>query len=114
MGGHSEYLRTYKRISGFLYWEVMKKDVQQYVASCEVCQQSKYEALSLTRLLQPLPIPQQAWEEISMDFIYGLPKSSKFDTILVEVDRLTKYAHFIPLTHPFLAKEVAAIFVENV
>lgn len=49
-----------------------------------------------------------------MDFINGLPKSHRFDTILVVVDRLTKYAHFIPLSHPYSAKEVASLFVSEV
>lgn len=45
-------------------------------------------------LLHPLPIPDQRWEEISMDFIIGLPKLDGRDAILIVVDRLTKYAHF--------------------
>lgn len=49
-----------------------------------------------------------------MDFITGLPKSHKFDTIVVVVDRLTKYAHFIPLSHPFNAKDVAGVFAKEV
>lgn len=65
-------------------------------------------------MLQPLPVPKQVWEDISLDFITGLPKSSRFGTILVVVDQLTKYAHFIPLYHPYSAKEVAAVFVKEV
>jgi hypothetical protein len=48
-------------------------------------------------LLQPLPIPSGAWCSISMDFISGLPKSEGFEVILVIVDRLTKFAYFLPL-----------------
>lgn len=114
MGGHSGYLRTYKRMSTVLYWEGMKRQIQEYVAKCSTCQKNKYEARSPTGLLQPLPIAKQVWEDISLDFITGLPKSQRFDIIFVVVDWLTKYAHFIPLSHPYNAKDVAAVFVKEV
>ncbi|KAL0319602.1 UNVERIFIED_CONTAM: Transposon Ty3-G Gag-Pol polyprotein [Sesamum radiatum] len=64
--------------------------------------------------VQPLAIPTQAWASISMDFIEGLPKSEGKDCILVVVDRLTKYAHFLALTHPFSAETVARIFMDHI
>lgn len=84
------------------------------VQECEVCQKNKYQALSPAGLLQPLPIPSQTWSDISTDFIGGLPKEMGVDTILVVVDRLTKYAHFIASAHPYTTKDVAEVFLKEV
>lgn len=92
----------------------MKRDVQDYVASCEVCQRNKYSALTPAGLLQPLPIPQAVWEDVSMDFIGGLPKSYRYDSIMVVVDRLTKFGHFIPVAHPYEARTVADLFIREI
>ncbi|KAL3016347.1 hypothetical protein AAZX31_06G208600 [Glycine max] len=54
------------------------------------------------------------WTDISMDFIGGLPKAPGKDIILVVVDRLTKYAHFFALSHPYPAKEIAELFIKEV
>ncbi|KAL5555887.1 hypothetical protein UlMin_038123 [Ulmus minor] len=114
VGGHSGFFRTLKRMSGNVFWQGMKKDIRDYVAECEVCQKSKNDTLSLAGLLQPLPIPALIWEDISIDFVGGLPKSKGIDTILVVVDRLSKYAHFCPLVHPFTAKQVAELFAREI
>jgi hypothetical protein len=65
-------------------------------------------------LLNPLTIPNMAWTFISIDFVEGLPKSVAKDAILVVVDRLTKYAHFLPLLRPYTAQGVAHLFIDNV
>lgn len=67
-----------------------------------------------TGLLQPLKTPEVVWNEITMDFITRLPKSKGFDAIFVVVDRLSKYAHFALLKHPYTAKSVADVFVREV
>lgn len=75
---------------------------------------NKCIALALSGLLQPLHILEQVWEDLSMDFIEGLPKSDGSDSILVVVDQLSKYGHFIPIKHPFSAQVVASPFVRKV
>lgn len=107
LGGHSEFLRTYKRMSRELYWKGMKTDIKKYVEQCEVCQKNKYEATKPAGVLQPIPFPEAILEEWSMDFIEGLPKAGGMNVIMVIVDRLSKYAHFVTMKHPFTAKQVA-------
>jgi len=114
LGGHSGYFRTFKRITGVVYWEGMRRDIKEFVMQCEICQRNKTETLAPAGLLQPLPIPTQVWSDISMDFIGGLPKVQRKDTILVVMDRFTKYAHFFALAHPFTAVEVAQLFINEV
>ncbi|PNX92424.1 retrotransposon-related protein [Trifolium pratense] len=113
-GGHSGFYKTYRRLAANIYWIGMKGTIQEYVRGCDVCQRQKYVASSPGGLLQPLPIPEQIWEDISMDFITGLPKSRGFEAILVVVDRLSKYSHFIPLKHPYTAKSIADVFCKEI
>ena len=102
---------TYQRIKKVFAWSGLKTAVEDFVRQCSVCQQAKHEHCKPPGLLQPLRIPEGAWQDISMDFIEGLPKSNGYEVILVVVDRFTKYAHFIPLKHPFSAATVAkAVF----
>ena len=86
----------------------------EYVKGCDICNRCKHENIRPPRLLQPLPVPDQAWTHISMDFIKGLLKSEGRDCVLVVVDRMTKYAHFLGLSHPFTAQEVARVFLDQV
>ncbi|KAA0054763.1 hypothetical protein E6C27_scaffold437G00440 [Cucumis melo var. makuwa] len=80
-GGHSRYLRTYKRLTGELYWEGRKTDVQKYYEECLVCQCNKTLALSTAGLLMPLEVPDTIWSKITMDFIDGLPKSAGYEAV---------------------------------
>jgi hypothetical protein len=94
----------------------MSANIRKYVAECDLCQRNKIENVSIPRLLHLLHIPNQKWEEISMDFIEGLPISDGKDKILVVVvvDRLTKYAHFIGVRKIDSAKQTTGIFCKNI
>ena len=82
-GGHLGCLTAYKRLTGELYREGMKVDVQKYCEECLACQRNKTMALSPAGLLMSLEIADAVWSEISMDFIDGLPKSKGHEVILV-------------------------------
>ena len=76
----------------------MKKDIVEYVSKCLTCQQIKVEHQVLSSLLNPILIPQWKWDNITMDFVSGFPLTQrKHDSVWVIVDRLTKYAHFLPV-----------------
>jgi hypothetical protein len=92
----------------------MKKDVRNFVAECDVCQCKKGETVKSPGTLQPLPIPPAIWQDISMDFIVVLPKSGNKSVIMVVVDRISKYAHFYALQHPFTLSIVAQLFMDQV
>jgi len=86
----------------------MKTNVDTYVKQCSIYQQMKHSHDHPAGLLQPLPIPAGAWQDfVKRDFVEGLPKSDGYSVILVVVDRLTKFAHFIPLKHPYTSVTVA-------
>jgi len=80
----------------------MKKEIAAYVARCDTCCRVKAIHMKPAGLLQPLSVPDWKWNDISMDFIIGLPTTQKEnDSIWVIVDRLTKSAHFLPVKTAF-------------
>jgi len=93
----------------------MKREIAKYVSECDVCQRVKASHLRSSSTLQPLPIPSWKWENISMDFIVGLPNTSqKHDSIWVIIDRLTKTAHFLPVHTTYNAKKYANIYLDKI
>jgi hypothetical protein len=95
---HPGSTKKYQDLKLKYRWYGLKRDVAAQVARCVVCQRVKTEHRRPAGLLYPLKIPEWWWEEIGMDFITGLPRTSKgCDSIWVIVDRLTKVAHFIPV-----------------
>lgn len=113
-GGHSSMRATYHRIKLLFYWPRLKKEVENFVRECPTCQVTKGENVHIPGLLEPLEIPDMAWSHITMDFIEGLPMSRGKDVIFVVVDRLTKYAHFLALSHPYAVEQVVEDFMDNI
>ncbi|CAA0830780.1 Unknown protein, partial [Striga hermonthica] len=112
---HPGSTKMYHDLKGSFWWPGMKKDVAEFVKRCFTCQQVKFEHQSPIGLLQPLPIPKWKWEEVTMDFVTGLPRSSEHhDTIWVVVDRLTKVAHFLPVSMKMSLDKLAEIYTRGI
>ena len=93
----------------------MKRDVVDYVARCLTCQQIKAEHQRPSRLLQPLGIPEWKWEDVTMDFVVGLPKIvGQHDSVWVIVDRYTKSAHFLPVRTTYTVEQYAELYVKEI
>lgn len=111
MGRHLGIKATLARLSATFNWPSMHNDVKKFVNHCSTCQLNKYSTHSSYGLLQPLPIRDMVWEDISMDFITNLASSVGKSVIWVMVDRLTKFANFVALPAGFNAPGLAAVFL---
>ena len=93
----------------------MHKSVERYVVHCQQCHVNKVECLKVGGLLQPLEISEGKWESISMDFIFGLPRSIHGNTrICTIVDRFNKQAHFILVKKTIESHHMANLFIVNI
>ncbi|GAQ92139.1 putative retrotransposon protein [Klebsormidium nitens] len=82
--------KTEELVARTFYWPDLQADVRRYIRTCDACQRNKPRNRRPGGLLQPLPIPQERWEQISMDLIVGLPKTTRGNSgIDVFVDRLS-------------------------
>jgi hypothetical protein len=114
VGDHSGFPVTFSRLKKLFAWRGMKSDVKNFVANCSICAQAKPDHSRYPGLLSPLPVPTKSWQVISMDFIEGLACSSAANCLMVIVDRFSKFAHFLPLSHPFSAQQVTQVFLDNI
>jgi hypothetical protein len=88
--------------------------VKEFVRNCATCQRNKGEHLHSAGLLQPLDVPSSVWSDLVMDFVEDFPRVNSKTVVLTVVDRFSKYAHFIPLAHPYTATTVARVFFDNI
>ena len=95
---HLGLTKMYHELSHVFWWDGLKKDITDFVASFLNCQKVKAEHQMSGRFLQVIRVPTWKWEDINMDFIVGLPRTRRqYDSIWMILDRLTKSTHFFPI-----------------
>ena len=112
--GHPGRSKTLEYLSRTYTWPQMRTDVERYIRNCHTCQRSKPTRHAPFGILRPLPIPERPWQDISMDFVTGLPWSNGCDAIWVVVDRLTKERHLIACRTDIDAKELSSLFITHI
>src|SRR5260370_5715002 len=111
---HAGATHLYHCLAYQLYWPSMWKDMSQFCCTCDVCQKTKPDLRGKKGLLRPHRAPQLPWDVISLDLITGLPQSLNLDVILVVVDKLTKYAVYIPTVTMLSQEGFATLFIDYI
>ncbi|GJR25772.1 putative reverse transcriptase domain-containing protein [Tanacetum coccineum] len=107
--------KMYQDMKKLYWWPNMKADIATYVSKCLTCARVKAEHQRPSGLLVQPEIPEWKWDNITMDFITKLPKSSQgFDTIWVIVDQLTKFAHFLPIRENDKLDKLARLYLNRI
>ena len=116
-GGHPGRVKTLDLLNRTYWWPRMSADVDTFVKGCDLCFRTKSSRSAPPGFLKPLPVPFQAWSDISVDYITPLPdcirQGSVYKNVLVVVCRLTKMRHFIA-TRTLNAEELADAFISRV
>ncbi|XP_073133837.1 uncharacterized protein [Henckelia pumila] len=112
---HPGSTKMFKDLQMLYWWLGMKKDIVKFVSEWLTCQQVKVEHQRPAGLLKPLHIPTWKWEDVTMDFVIGLPITQRrMNSIWIIVDRLTKSAHFLPVRNNFSMNQYAELYIREV
>jgi hypothetical protein len=111
--GHPGREETYRILATTWYWPGMSQDVRRFVRNCDSCRKSLPWRDGKQGFLRPLPVPDRTWQDLSVDFIVGLPPSSGYTNLMVVKDRLGKGTILVPMT-TIEADDVAWAFVREV
>jgi hypothetical protein len=107
--------KMYQDLNKSFWWTRMKRQIVKYVSECNMCQSVKVDHLRPAGNLQPLSIPEWNWKNICMNFIVGLPRTSRgYNSIWVIVDHLTKSAHFIPVSTTYSVRQYAELYMLHI
>ena len=113
--GHGGEYKTVQLVRRYFWWASLDNDVRQFVKGCALCQRNKASTREYAGRLQQHDLPTQKWQQVSMDFISGLPVTKNGNSmVMVVVDTLTKMVHFVPCKSATKAEDVAALYVDNV
>ena len=112
---HPGGTKMYHDLRRQFWWSGMKRDVANFVSKCLTCQQVKAEHQRPAGELQPLPVAEWKWENVTMDFVTGLPRSPRgHDAVWVIVDRLTKTAHFLPIRVTDSIEALSRLYIREI
>uniref|UniRef100_A0A0D2YKU3 RNA-directed DNA polymerase n=1 Tax=Fusarium oxysporum (strain Fo5176) TaxID=660025 RepID=A0A0D2YKU3_FUSOF len=114
IAGHPGRARTYDLLSRDYYWPGMLSYVERWVKNCHTCRRANPAREARQGVLKPLPVPERAWQHISMDFITYLPPSEGHDAILIIACRLTKMRHIIACKGTCDAEDTARYYLKEV
>jgi hypothetical protein len=113
--GHQGIARTLANLSHIAWWPHLPTDVRFFVRACHSCQVNKPANQAPAGLLQPLSVPEQYWDSVSLDFMVRPPRTQRGeDAIAVFVDRLSKYVHIIPTKTDITAIQFANVFQDTI
>lgn len=114
VAGHPGAGNTYRLLCRNYYWPRMQKFVRRYIRNCVTCRTCKTSRSGKTEHLAPLDIPEHRWQDITVDFVTGLPLVGSKDAVCAVVDRLSKRHHLIACKHHIGAREFACLFIDQV
>jgi len=114
VAGHPGRFKTLELVSRSYWWPNMSRYVGMYVSHCDLCLRTKIQRRLPSGELQPLPIPDERWDAISVDFISELPESGRYDSIMVAVDSAGKHSHFVETVTTVTAAGAANLYLRNI
>jgi len=114
LAGNQGQAKRFDLLHRGYYWEEMRVDVDLYDRDCHDCQWSRSSRHSTIGALWPSSVPDTLWEDISMQFVVGLPECEGFDATWVVVDRHPKMGHFIPCHTTIDPQGLAELFMQEV
>ncbi|GJS91779.1 RNA-directed DNA polymerase [Tanacetum coccineum] len=114
LAGHFGRDKTLALLREQFYWPKMERDVNRLLERCRTCHIAKTHS-SNAGLYTPLSVPVAPWEDVSLDFVLGLPRTQRAkDSVMVVVDRFSKMAHFVPCSKTFDASQVARLYFAEI
>ena len=114
LAGHPGRWKTLELISQNYWWPNMTQFVGRYCTTCDLCLRTKVRRRRPIGQLHPLPIPEDRWNTISVDFVVELPESNGYDAVMCVVESTTKHAHFIPTNTTVSALGAARLYFHHV